>query len=109
MKKQTIKIKSGESAVPLSRVVTLPETAKGVYTNFAVIKHTSKEFIVDFILHIEEDAQLVARVIMSPSQVRSFLNALKTNVERYEMNFGQGEKDQEADKAVENKKATKAS
>jgi len=108
MKKQPNKIESKDVAVPITRLMTLPETAKGVYTNFALIKHTPKEFIIDFILHIEEDAQLVSRVIMSPSQARSFLNALKINVERYEVNFGQGKKEAEAEKPAEIKKQTRA-
>lgn len=78
----------------LKRVVSLPETAKGVYANVAVIKHTEREFIFDFILLIDEEAQLVSRVIMSPPHASAFLEAFRLNVEKHEAVFGQIKKTQ---------------
>lgn len=61
-----------------------PEDAKGVYANLAMIKHSDREFVFDFILRVEERAQLVARVISSPDHARDFLEALRSNIEKFD-------------------------
>lgn len=89
MKKNTAKKelhKELENKVqPVARVMSLPETARGVYANVAVIKHTPREFVFDFMLVLEEEVQLVSRVIMGPAHTQSFLDALKQNMERYKL------------------------
>jgi len=61
-----------------------PNTFKGVYSNFAIIYHSDTEFIIDFVLKFENQAELVSRVIMSPKQVKEFQKALNKNIESFE-------------------------
>lgn len=67
-----------------------PEVAGGVYSNFAVISHSSSEFTLDFakILPGMPKAQVDSRVIMAPEHVVRLLHALQENVMRYEKQFG---------------------
>ena len=65
------------------------ETAKGTYTNMAVITHTKDEFILDFALVYPGQApQVNSRVITSPNHAKAFLRSLEDNLRRYEARFG---------------------
>lgn len=85
MPKQNIVATPGKIPSQLIRVSTLPETARGVYANIAVIKHTPREFVIDFVLGLEGENQLVSRVIMSPEHTQAFSEALKINLERFNL------------------------
>ena len=65
-------------------------TALGTYSNLAAIRHTKEEFIFDFAFVYPDGpmGKLISRMILSPSHVKRFLEALETNVKRYEENFG---------------------
>jgi hypothetical protein len=67
------------------------EIAQGIYSNLAVINHSSSEFIVDFIRVMPgvPKAEVKSRVILTPEHAKRFLNALKDNVERYENTYGE--------------------
>ena len=52
------------------------DVAQGEYANFAIITHSSSDFIVDF-----------ARV-MAPEHAKRLLGALQENIMRYEKEFG---------------------
>lgn len=67
-----------------------PEIAEGVYSNFAVISHSSSEFTLDFakMLPAMPKAMVGARVIMAPEHAVRLLHALQENIMRYEQNFG---------------------
>ena len=56
---------------------------KGVYSNFALIKHTKREFIIDFVFQEGEQAELISRIIMGPEQTKDFQNALNRNIESF--------------------------
>lgn len=60
------------------------QDARGVYANLALIRHTQREFVFDFIFQINGQAQLVSRVITSPDHARALLTALSQNIENYE-------------------------
>ena len=66
------------------------ETAQGVYSNLAMITHSSSEFVMDFIsiLPGRAKAQVRSRVIMSPEHAKRLLLALQDNVAKYENAFG---------------------
>ena len=66
------------------QVMASPEAARGVYSNFAVIKHTALEFVFDFIFNVDGRGQLVARVVTSPQHAKAFLDALKQNIEQFD-------------------------
>jgi len=64
--------------------------ALGQYSNLAAIRHSREEFIFDFAFLFPDGpmGKLVARLILSPAHVKRFLEALESNVKRYEENFG---------------------
>lgn len=68
-----------------------PEVAQGVYSNFVVISHSATEFCVDFAQIFPGNNGPVpvrSRVVMTPFNARTFLNALADNVQKYESKFG---------------------
>ena len=67
-----------------------PDVAEGVYSNLAVISHSSTEFVVDFLQMLPgfPKAKVGARVILTPFHAKRLLNALADNVEKYESVFG---------------------
>ncbi len=68
-----------------------PDKAQGEYANFAIITHSSSEFIVDFARMLPglQKAQVRSRVILAPEHAKRLLGALQENIMRYEHNFGQ--------------------
>ena len=68
-----------------------PEKAQGEYANFAIITHSSSEFIVDFARMLPglPKAQVRSRVILAPEHAKRLLGALQENIMRYEHQFGQ--------------------
>lgn len=67
------------------------EVAKGIYSNLAIITHSSSEFVLDFvrILPGTPKAEVATRAIMAPEHAKRLLKALKDNVEKYEKQFGE--------------------
>ena len=71
--------------------VELPqEVAQGEYANFAIITHSSSDFIIDFarVLPGLPKAQVKNRVILAPEHAKRLLGALQENIVRYEREFG---------------------
>ena len=68
-----------------------PDKAQGEYSNFAIITHSSSEFIVDFARMLPglAKAQVRSRVILAPEHAKRLLGALQENIMRYERQFGQ--------------------
>ena len=66
------------------------EIAQGVYSNFAIISHSSSEFVVDFaqLAPGMPKATVRSRVILAPEHAKRLLQALQDNVVRYEAEFG---------------------
>ena len=66
------------------------EVAQGEYANFAIITHSSSDFIVDFarVLPGVPKAQVKSRVILAPEHAKRLLNALQENIMRYDQEFG---------------------
>lgn len=67
-----------------------PEVAQGEYANFAVITHSSSDFVLDFarVLPGLPKANVKNRVIMAPEHAKRLLMALQENIMRYEHEFG---------------------
>jgi len=65
--------------------------AEGIYSNLALITHSSAEFVIDFTRMVPgvPKARVYARVIMTPQHAKSLLNALKDNIGKYEKQFGE--------------------
>ena len=66
------------------------ELAMGVYSNLAIITHSSAEFIIDFAQMAPgiDKATVRSRVIMAPEHAKRLLHALQENIVRYEQSFG---------------------
>ena len=63
-----------------------PQIAQGVYSNLAIINHSSSEFVVDFIniMPGEAKAKVRSRIILTPQHAKRFLKALGENIQRFE-------------------------
>lgn len=71
--------------------IELPqEKAQGEYANFAIITHSSSDFVIDFatILPGMPKAKVRSRIIMAPEHAKRLLMALQENIVRYEREFG---------------------
>lgn len=67
-----------------------PDTAEGIYSNLAVISHSSSEFIVDFarIMPGVKKAPVKSRIILTPEHAKRLLYALQDNMAKYEAQYG---------------------
>ena len=67
-----------------------PDKAQGEYANFAIITHSSSDFVIDFarVLPGVPKAQVKSRVILAPEHAKRLLGALQENIIRYEKAFG---------------------
>jgi hypothetical protein len=75
--------------------VTVPEDVRqGVYANLALVSHSGHEFGVDFcqVQHgtdgDEVRADVVSRLHLPPTMVRSLISTLQANLDAYEGRFG---------------------
>ena len=66
------------------------EVAQGEYANFAIITHSSSDFVVDFarVLPGIPKAQVKSRIILAPEHAKRLLAALQENIIRYEKEYG---------------------
>ena len=67
-----------------------PEVAEGIYSNLAIISHSSSEFVIDFvrIMPGTPKANVKSRIILTPEHAKRLLYALQENVSKYESIFG---------------------
>jgi len=62
------------------------------YINLMQVSHGEREFFLSFAQIAPENpgvAQLVARVVTTPSHAKAILRALQDNIRRYEEKFGE--------------------
>ncbi|MFN5285172.1 MAG: DUF3467 domain-containing protein [Planctomyces sp.] len=62
--------------------------ARGIFTTGAVVLQGQHEFIVDFLLRMQQPHQVSARIVMPPVVVGQFIAALQDNLRKYEDRFG---------------------
>ncbi|MCH5327585.1 MAG: DUF3467 domain-containing protein [Coprobacter sp.] len=67
-----------------------PEMAEGIYSNLAVISHSSSEFVVDFVRLMPgvPKASVKSRIILTPEHAKRLMFALEENILSYEKQFG---------------------
>ena len=67
-----------------------PEVAEGVYSNLAIISHSSSEFVLDFIRIMPgtPKAKVKSRIVLTPEHAKRLLTTLQENVAKYEQQFG---------------------
>ena len=68
-----------------------PEIAAGVYSNLAIITHSSNEFIMDFVQMMPglPKPSVRSRVLMTPENAKRLIRALMDNMQKYESQFGE--------------------
>jgi hypothetical protein len=67
----------------------VPEkVARGVFSTGALVLQGATEFVLDFVLRMNQPHQVVARVVMGHHLVPQFIEALRTNLENYRRAFG---------------------
>lgn len=66
------------------------DVAQGIYSNLAIITHSSAEFVLDFVRVMPgvPKADVKSRIILTPEHAKRFLSALQDNVEKYEKMHG---------------------
>jgi len=64
------------------------QVGRGVFSTGVAVLQGQYEFIVDFLLQMQQPQQVVARVILPPPVVGQFLQALGENIIKYENRFG---------------------
>ena len=72
------------------QIEVTPDVAHGIYANFAIISHTSSEFVVDLAAMMPgvPKATVRSRVILAPEHAKRLAMALQENIARYERQFG---------------------
>jgi hypothetical protein len=65
--------------------------SEGIYSNLALITHSSAEFIIDFTRMVPNvpKTKVYARIIMTPQHTKSLLKALQENVAKFEEQYGE--------------------
>ena len=66
------------------------DIAQGVYSNLAIISHSSSEFVLDFIRIMPgiPKAEVKSRIILTPEHAKRLLLALGENMSKYEAVHG---------------------
>ena len=62
------------------------EIGQGVYSNLAVITHSSSEFVIDFVRIMPgiPKANVKSRIILTPEHAKRLLYAIQDNIKKYE-------------------------
>jgi len=63
--------------------------ATGIFSTGAVVLQGQHEFIVDFLLRMQQPQQVAARIVMPPAVVAQFITALQENIRKHEDRFGE--------------------
>ncbi len=67
------------------------DVADGIYSNMAIISHSTSEFVLDFIRMAPgvPKAKVKSRIILTPEHAKRLLLSLQDNVRKYETSFGE--------------------
>jgi hypothetical protein len=62
------------------------EIAEGIYSNLAIITHSSTEFVLDFIRVMPgvPKAKVKSRIVLTPEHAKRLLAAIQDNIEKFE-------------------------
>ncbi len=66
------------------------DIAQGIYSNLAIISHSSSEFVLDFVRIMPgiPKAEVKSRIILTPEHAKRLLLALSDNISKYESSRG---------------------
>ncbi len=78
------------------------DVAQGIYSNLAVITHSSSEFVLDFVRVMPgvPKAEVKSRIILTPEHAKRLLAALKDNISKFETMYGPIKKTEPANGSV---------
>jgi hypothetical protein len=62
--------------------------ARGVFSTGALVIQGPSEFVLDFVLRMNQPQQIVARVVIPLALLPRLIGALRDNVEKYKQTFG---------------------
>lgn len=63
--------------------------AAGIFSTGAVVLQGQHEFIVDFLLRMQQPQQVAARIVLAPPVIAQFIQALQDNLKKHEDRFGE--------------------
>ena len=65
--------------------------AEGIYSNLAIINHSSSEFVLDFVNIMPglPKAKVKSRIVLTPQHAKRLIKALADNVHRFELSHGE--------------------
>mgnify|MGYP006359281363 FL=1 len=65
--------------------------AEGVYSNLAIINHSSSEFVLDFVSIMPglPKAKVKSRIVLTPQHAKRLIKALADNAHRFELAHGE--------------------
>lgn len=72
--------------------IELDETvAEGIYSNLAIINHSSSEFVLDFVIIMPgiPKAKVKSRIVLTPQHAKRLLKAIGENIHRFEAAHGE--------------------
>ena len=66
------------------------EIADGIYSNLAIITHSTSEFVIDFVKVMPgvPKAKVKARILLTPQHAKRLMAALAENIQKYESVHG---------------------
>ena len=66
------------------------EIADGIYSNLAIITHSTSEFVIDFVKVMPgvPKAKVKSRILLTPQHAKRLMNALAENIQKYESVHG---------------------
>jgi hypothetical protein len=65
--------------------------AEGIYSNLAIINHSSSEFVLDFVSIMPgiPKAKVKSRIVLTPQHAKRLLKAIGENIHRFEQAHGE--------------------
>jgi hypothetical protein len=69
-------------------ILATGELQLGRYCNVAVIHHTNREFVLDFVWRLDSASILASRVITSPQHAKEIYEVLGQNIQKFEKQYG---------------------
>ena len=66
------------------------EIAQGIYSNLAIITHSSSEFVIDYVRIVPgiAKADVKSRIILTPEHAKRLMLALQDNIGKFETVHG---------------------
>jgi hypothetical protein len=70
------------------KINTGDEISRGRYSNLMLASHSPDEFMLDWLLNSPNGPHLLARIILSPANMKRTIETLKISLKQYEDKFG---------------------